>query len=1086
MKPYIFLIYIFYVMSSVLLASDVIDLSGDWHFAMDVSDAGLQRQWYKALLPGDEALCLPGSMQSQGFGSDPGPSTPWVGDIRESELKKPKYAPYRSANNYKMPFWLQPDRYYKGAAWYQKNVKIPSSWVGKHITLTLERPHWETRVWVDDSAAGSINYLSVPHTYDLSELLTPGEHTLTIRVDNRMIVNVGPNSHSISDHTQSNWNGIVGAITLKAQPATYIADVQVYPDLEQGAVKVVTHIMSRSENKKTGQLEYRIDIEGTKESTYLIKDVQLTPAGKIYECVIPINKSIRIWDEFNPNLYTLKTELKAGGSSDEYVTTFGMRQIAVEGSRIMLNGRRIFMRGTLECCIFPKTGYPPTDVASWKRIINICKSHGLNHIRFHSWCPPEAAFIAADELGFYYQVECSSWANQGIGLGNGQPIDPWLYDEADAVLKAYGNHPSFVLFAYGNEPAGPENGGVFLRKWVSHYKQKDARHLVTSGSGWPLIEPSHYHVDPSPRIQQWGQQLGSRINSKAPETVTDYRDHVKRYPMQSIISHEIGQWCVYPNFEEIKKYTGIMKAKNFEIFRDFLEGKHMLDQAHNFLMASGKLQVLCYKEDIESALRTPDFGGFQLLDLHDFPGQGTALVGVLDPFWDSKPYISPSEYKRFSGPVVPLARMPKRIFTASDTLTAQVDVSQFGPNDLNDIELQWKLMNTDGKAVKQGAMEADKLPAGDLHRVGDLSISLSDLETPAKYTLELMIKEADARNDWDIWVYPNTVETDPVDEITLATALDKNVVSKLQNGAKVFLMIPPEQVKTDVKIGFSSIFWNTAWTDGQAPHTLGILCDPKHPALALFPTDYHSNWQWSEPIQHAAAMILDDLPKQLRPIVQVVPDWFEPKRLGLLFEAKVGGGSLLVCSVNLRDNLQKRPVARQLKHSLLAYMASENFKPIIEVNMEAIQSLFRELSPMQKLGAMVMGTDSFETGFDGVNAIDDIPSTLWHTQWFGQQPGHPHEIRIDLGKAMQLKALTYLPRQDGNQNGWIKGYALYLTENQDQWGEPVAKGEFEKTSALKTVELRKPLKAQYIRFVATSGFGNDAHTSASEINVIIE
>ena len=310
---------------------------------------------------------------------------------------------------------------------------------------------------------------------------------------------------------------------------------------------------------------------------------------------------------------------------------------------------RSFLRGTLECCIFPLTGYPPTDVDSWKRIIRVCKSHGLNHIRFHSWCPPEAAFVAADELGFYYQVECSAWPNASTNLGNGLPIDEWLYREGERVLDSYSNHPSFLLLAMGNEPGGPERGGKYLGPWVEHFKAKTDRQLVTSGSGWPSIAENEFHVTPGPRIQQWGQGLLSRINAQPPATVADYREFVDGYDVP-VISHEIGQWCVYPNFEEMEKYTGALKPRNFEIFRDLLAKADMADQARDFLMASGKLQALCYKEEIESALRTPGFGGFQLLDLHDFPGQGTALVGVLDPFWDSKPYLSPAEFQPFLRP----------------------------------------------------------------------------------------------------------------------------------------------------------------------------------------------------------------------------------------------------------------------------------------------------------------------------------------------------------------------------------------------------------------------------------------------------
>ena len=387
--------------------------------------------------------------------------------------------------------------------------------------------------------------------------------------------------------------------------------------------------------------------------------------------------------------------------------------------------------------------HPPTDVDAWKRIIRICKAHGLNHIRFHSWCPPKAAFIAADELGFYYQVECSSWANQGTGLGEGEPVDQWLYAEADAVLREYGNHPSFLLFAYGNEPGGPERGGVYLKEWVPHYQEKDPRRLVTGGAGWPLIDESDFHLTyKNVRIQGWGEGLNSRINSKPPETTTDYREMAEKYPEQSIIAHEIGQWCAFPDFDEIKKYTGVLKARNFEIYRDFLAEKNLLDQARDFLMASGKLQMLCYKEDIESNLRTPNFGGFQLLDLHDFPGQGTALVGVLDPFWDSKPYATPAEYSRFCAPVVPLVRLPKRTFLSSETLAAKIEVSQFGPADLRNVTVGWTLNDADGKSVRRGKIKKDALPAGDLHTVGDITVELSGVPAPAKYNLEVTIGEA--------------------------------------------------------------------------------------------------------------------------------------------------------------------------------------------------------------------------------------------------------------------------------------------------------------------------------------------------------
>ncbi len=1065
----------------------ILPLDGIWRIRLDRDDQGIDHKWYADDLKTADTLRLPGSLQEQGFGDVPGPSTPWVGQIQESEWSKPKYTLYRSVDNFKMPFWLQPERYYKGAAWYQKIVTIPRSWENRQIMLLLERPHWKTTVWIDSHIVDSMNHLSTPHYYELSDVLTPGDHRLTVCVDNREIVDVGVNSHSISDHTQSNWNGIVGKIQLQAELAAWIDDLQVYPDLENGSAKVHISVRNRTGNPLSAELQFDVSYQGRTVKS-LTTHTEINAGGSKLEVVISLDGSIKTWDEFNPALYTLKTQLKTELGQNEHLTTFGMREVATKGNRLMLNGRRAFMRGTLECCIFPKTGYPPTDTDSWKRIINICKAHGLNHIRFHSWCPPEAAFMAADELGFYYQIECSSWSNYGggQGIGNGKSIDRWLYEEADAILNAYGNHPSFLLFAYGNEPDGPENGAVYLRKWVSHYKQKDPRRLVTSGSGWPLIRQSDYHVTPSPRIQAWGQQLKSRINSMPPETLTDYRDIVKQYPDQPIIAHEIGQWCVYPDFDEINKYTGILKPKNFEIFRDFLDQKHMLDQARDFLMASGKLQTLCYKEDIESALRTPNFGGFQLLDLHDFPGQGTALVGVLDPFWDSKPYVSPADYRKFCAAIVPLVRLPKRIFISSDTLSAQVEVSHFGPTDLTDANIEWALLDSYGQSLRRGVFEKDKMSAGELCPIGVIDLPLSDFLVPAKYTLILKVKNTDAWNDWDIWIYPDTVNTQASNGVMITETLDDSSILNLQNGGKVLLALNPASVQTDIKLGFSSIFWNTAWTGGQAPHTLGILCDPKHPALADFPTESHSNWQWSEPIQHAAAMQMDPLPARLHPIVQVVPDWFEPKRLGLIFEAKVGKGALLLCSIDIRNNLENRPVERQLRASLLNYMHSDKFSPDTEIDIESLNALFHKPTLLERLNAKVIYTSSQQEGYEGYNAIDDNPETLWHTRWTPVPLPYPHEIQIELGEPVMISGFTCLPRQDGSCNGWIAGYELYVSDDVKNWGQPAAKGIFENNAKRKTVRFNFRRRGRFVRLVALNGFDNAPYASLAEIDLLLE
>ena len=657
--------------TTVCQAQPVMDLAGTWKVRLDPGDAGIEQSWQGADF--DAIIQLPGSLAEQGFGDDPTFDAPWIADNRALlKLKESKFAPYLTDENLKMPCWLQPEKIFVGAAWYQKEVEIPQAWEDKRIILFLERPHWETRVWVDDTFISAENALGAPHIHDLSDALTPGRHRITIRIDNRMIVNVGLNSHSVTDHTQTGWNGVVGKLQLITADPVWIDEVKVIPNAAERSAAVEVTIGNRTKREGEGTLQWTVtheDVRAAGGETMIRWD----QTGGTSGFNINLGPDAERWDEFAPNLYKLNVSLE--DSDDSHSVTFGLRDLAVDGTRFTINGRPLFLRGTLECAIFPLTGYPPTDRESWRRIIRICKAHGLNHIRFHSWCPPEAAFIAADELGFYYQVECSSWANQGAALGDGKPIDQWLYDEAHRITRAYGNHPSFAFMAYGNEPAG-KNREEYLEAWCAYWKKENPRCLHTSGAGWPKVENSDFHSLPQPRIQRWGEGLKSRVNAHPPETVTDYAPLIQSAG-KPVVSHEIGQWCVYPDFEEMKKYTGVLKPRNFEIFKELLESNHMADQAHDFLMASGKLQTLLYKEEIESSLRTPGFAGFQLLDLHDFPGQGTALVGVLDPFWDSKPYVSPEEFRRFCGPTVPLARMKKRVWTSSETFEADLEIARY-------------------------------------------------------------------------------------------------------------------------------------------------------------------------------------------------------------------------------------------------------------------------------------------------------------------------------------------------------------------------------------------------------------------------
>ncbi|MEQ9443733.1 MAG: glycoside hydrolase family 2 TIM barrel-domain containing protein [Cyclobacteriaceae bacterium] len=916
---------------------DTINLAGDWAFKVDSLDQGEADEWFTQSF--EETVSLPGSMATNGKGDNITLQTQWTGGIRNPEwYKDPNYAPYQpSGDSILFPFWLQPVKKYTGAAWYQREISIPDAWKGKTVLLNLERCHWESTVWVDEQKVGTQNSLSTAHQYDLTPYLTSGDHTLSIRIDNSIKVDVGENSHSISDHTQSNWNGMVGDIFLESRDQVYFSDIQLYPNTATQSVTVRGSIAHPATQEAPLQVTARMAginfSQSFQEQSFTLETGE---ESTDFEIVYELGQEARLWDEFQPNLYEMSLMLEDG---EERTEVMGFRKIAFKNRQFLINGRPSFLRGTLECAIFPETGYPPTDVDVWKEIFSTIQAHGLNHMRFHSWCPPEAAFRAADEMGVYLQVEAASWANQSTTLGDGKPVDQFVLDESERIVKAYGNHPSFIMMAYGNEPGG-DHYSEFLADFVSNWKEKDNRQIYTSASGWPAIAENQFHVLPEPRIQAWGEELNSIINGQPPTTDYDFTDRMPE-DTTAVVSHEIGQWCVYPDFKEIERYTGVLKANNFELFRKSLNEHQMGELAEDFLMASGKLQALCYKADIEGALRTKNQAGFQLLDLHDFPGQGTALVGVLNPFWEEKGYISPEEYSRFSNSTVPLVRLDRRIFVEGKTMEAEVEIAHFGQKAFQNVTPSWVLKDSAGKKVAEGQLEAQNIPLGNAIPLGSLTYTFEALNQPRKLVLEVTV--GTFSNSWDLWVYPPSSATISSSEVRHVSTLDENTLNELQSGGTVLWSLGKGQVAPDkggeVGVGFSSIFWNTAWTDNQKPHTLGILCDPEHPALQQFPTEFHSNWQWWDAMNHSDVVNLNELSDEIQPIVRVIDDWVTNRSLGLVFEAKVGEGKLLISGIDLTNQMSQRPEARQLLQSLISYMESDAFNPSVELSPDQLLSI---------------------------------------------------------------------------------------------------------------------------------------------------
>lgn len=928
----------------------MMSLAGTWRFRLDPQNIGVGRKWFAEVL--EDSVTLPGTTDTN----------------LKGEFKDERAVDRLS----RVWFW-------KGAAWYQRDVVIPDSWKGRRITLLLERTK-NSRVWVDDKECGGEDSLSAPHVFDLSTALQPGRHTITVLVDNSKLPPVGP-SHAVDERTQSNWNGIVGRMELRATDAVWIEDVQVYPDVDRKQATIRVVVGNMSGKAASG----RIEISGQSwnvpgSTTFAAQSVQVTAGEQTNEITITykFGEDVPLWDEFNPALIRLAVSLEAkaeaGSFRDERVVNFGMRKFARNGNRLTINGRPVFLRGKLDCANFPLTGFAPMDKAEWLRLLKIAKSYGLNHYRFHSWFPPAAALEAADELGMYMAPELPNKSSRFGSLKEREagerynvdfldvggtvtntPLARYLLREAELIFKAYGNHASFVMFTLGNElgraPA--------MFQMVSYFKEIDPRHLYAQGANNMHWAPSFAEGDDFWVTGKTGKDLPVRgaffsadyafghIDHRPPSTLVDYSSSIKDVPAP-VIGHEMGEFEVSPDFREIPKYTGVLKARNLEIFRQRLQDAHMLDLSHDFMRASGALSVICHREDIEAALRTPGFAGFQMLDLQDFPGQGTALVGMLNVFMESKGLIEPDEWRQFCCETVPLLLMEKYAWTADETFAAEIKIAHFGPADIPAARVHWTLGDGTGPAVASSTLGPVTIKQGEVFPVGPIRAPLGRAGAPRKLQLTIAIEGTPYRNRYDLWVYPPTVDTTVPADVLVARQLDAAARKHLDGGGSVLLFPRHEGLTNSVKGAFQTSFWCWPMFAKGAiqrgleppPGTQGFICDPKHPALAEFPTEFHCNWPWWHIVKNSRPIILDQTPPDYRPIIHVIDNFGRNHKLGLLFETKVGPGKLLVCASDL-PGIQDHPEARQFLHSLLRYAGSSSFAPKAELDGE----LLRELLP---------------------------------------------------------------------------------------------------------------------------------------------
>lgn len=928
MKRTYFGIFTFFLCAICLsaMAQETKKLNGNWRFGLDKENVGIAQSWYKKNL--DRQITVPGT-------TDEG-----------------KYGEKTTGSDFGI---LTRAYKYVGPAWYQTDIEIPEEWKKNHVFLKLERVMWQSTVFLDDKEISSYDALNSAHFYDLS-YVKPGKHRLTVRVNNDMIYNIGDKGHVYGEYTQSIWNGIVGKVELIAKSPTRLNNPQVYTKVFPTRLEIRDTLINEDKKKKKLTIAYELSDFKTGERVYVgEKNVDVVGGEQSWDLKAEMPSHIKLWDDVHPHLYVLNIKVKdnAGIVLDQKQIEVGFREISASKSKIMINGKPVFFRGNLDCVHFPLTGYPAMDVEEWERIFRIYKDYGLNHVRFHSWCPPEAAFQAANRLGLFLQPEViwldwwmavdnpgrEEMNTQGRpkGLGHNPSADAFVQKEIYRMHTAYGNHPSFTTMSIGNE-LGNSDFDV-MESWLKPYKERDPRRLYSVSSARKITAMDQFIA--THNIDKIGGTRGLR----GPHTDWDL-ENVYSQSNIPVIAHEIGQWPVYPRWDEIKKYTGVLKARNLEEFREQARKNKIEEQNEEFVLASGALNQITYKAEIESFLRTPSCAGIQLLSMQDYQGQGEALIGWLDVFYDSKGITTPEKFRRHHDTTVTLLRIPKFVYKTNEVLSGKIQLAHYGTTTIQD-GIYWVVRDELSREIARGKLPSRTFAAGTSDILGEMKVDLSSVKKASKLTIEIGLESRPNKNQWNIWVYPN-VEEKAISNTHITNRFDAKTEEVLAKGGTVLLNAAElGNAETADILSFYPLYWSLTFFPGQGKNTLGMIVRDKHPAFEDFPTDSHSDWQWQAIYSGARAFYINDFPASYRPIAQPVDDFHRNNKLAGIFEMKVGKGKLLVSGFNFMD--EKNMVSTQLKHSLLEYASSDRFDPSYERDVLSLRNMFSYTEPLKSV-----------------------------------------------------------------------------------------------------------------------------------------
>lgn len=852
--------------------------------------------------------------------------------------------------------------FYMGEAVYSRTVSaelLEGIAPGKRVFLEVTRSR-ALSLFVDGERIEALRgTLVTPYIFELTGRLKE-DSRLELVCDNtykNMPASGILYSSAATDETQTNWNGLIGNIGLNIVPETFIEGLRVYPKKDK--VEFVADVSFGS--KFSGKLLVK--------SNALAEPAEVpVEAGKCEDLEVRISdiglrEDVIKWDEYEGNLYECEAVLfDSNGIRVHSITrNFGIRDFGHDDEgRLTINERRFFLRGEANCAEFPEEGHWPMETERWLDIMEKYKSYGINCVRFHSHCPPEAAFEAADRVGMMVQPELSHW----------NPVDAFLPEhsyeyykkELSEIIKSYANHPSFVMLTLGNELHSTEDGVSKMESLLNLARSLDTTRLYAWGSNNFYGEKgthgkSDFYTSSDFRgnmLRATSAGMKGHINEEYPSAAHNYSElcgEIRKEYSGPVFGFEVGQYEILPDFDEIEEFKGISDPVNYKIIRKRAEEKGEAQNWKKYVEACGENALMCYREEVEAVLRTPEMSGLSLLGIQDFPGQGTALVGMMNSHMEPKPYgfAAPERFQSFFSPVLPMLILPKYTYTFNEIFSCDLILANYGKEDLaGSFEIEVTEVKS-GVSVMHQMMESRIFPMGEVTTAGKVGIRFSMLKKSlyelgiaqdegVALKISVYMKGGDkavASNSYKIWVYPDITPVRPAG-VHETKVLDEEAVGVLARGGIVYLIPDPskESLPHSIKAQFSTDFWSVGTFDFQEGG-MGQFIDEKHPIFKKFPTKSHSEWQWWPMALQRAVFV----PGGLKCIVKEMDSYSYLRPMAQLFECRCLSGRVLFSSMGL-GNLQKYPEAKALSYAIYSYLESEDFCPENVLEIEELKALF--------------------------------------------------------------------------------------------------------------------------------------------------